>query len=187
MSKQMVLDVVQQAAVMFFNNLTPEVYAVGGCVRDVFLGVESKDTDLVVVGVTPQQMTDMGFIATGPSAPVFRHPALRDANGKSVEVALARGERKNGLGHNGFEFFLSDNLHDDLARRDFTVNAMAFSSNGMLVDPFHGLHDLHSRVLRHVGPEFSEDPLRVYRAARFAAKLGFTVAPSTMELMRTFG
>ncbi len=184
MNKLKVMRVLSEAVRLFPENA--DVFAVGGCVRDCFLGVEPKDVDLVVVGMTPSGMEALSFSPTGLSAPVFRSNRLKDTNGNRVEVALARGEKKNGLGHNGFDFFLSDNLQDDLLRRDFTVNAMAFASNGFLVDPFNGLQDLQNKVLRHVGPAFSEDPLRVYRAARFAAKLGFTVAPETMLLMRTF-
>jgi tRNA nucleotidyltransferase (CCA-adding enzyme) len=156
------------------------VYRVGGAVRDELIGRTSADHDFVVVGATPEIMLASGFRPVGRDFPVFLHPDTRD------EYALARTERKHGRGYRGFEFFASPDvtLEEDLARRDLTVNAMARGQDGVLIDPFGGRADLAARVLRHVSPAFSEDPLRVLRVARFAARLGFDVAPQTEALMR---
>ncbi|TCZ80266.1 multifunctional CCA addition/repair protein [Lysobacter sp. N42] len=164
------------------------VYLVGGAVRDPLLGLPAGDRDFVVVGATPQAMLDAGFRAVGRDFPVFLHPATGE------EYALARTERKSGRGYRGFvvDADPSVTLEEDLARRDFTINAIAreVRADGSLgdpVDPLGGVRDLEARVLRHVGPAFVEDPLRVLRAARFMARLapmGFAVAPETMDLMR---
>ena len=156
------------------------VYRVGGAVRDELIGRPSADHDFVVVGATPEIMLASGFRPVGRDFPVFLHPDTHD------EYALARTERKHGRGYRGFEFFASPDvtLEEDLARRDLTVNAMARGQDGALIDPFGGRADLAARVLRHVSPAFSEDPLRVLRVARFAARLGFDVAPQTEALMR---
>ena len=160
-----------------------ETYLVGGAVRDELLGLPPGDRDWVVVGATPQQMLDAGFRPVGRDFPVFLHPETGE------EHALARTERKSGRGHRGFvvDAAPSVTLEEDLLRRDFTINAIARGGDGTLVDPHGGLDDIRDRVLRHVGPAFTEDPLRVLRAARFMARfapLGFRVAPETMALMR---
>lgn len=164
------------------------VYLVGGAVRDPLLGLPPGDRDFVVVGSTPQAMLDAGYRPVGRDFPVFLHPATGE------EYALARTERKAGRGYRGFvvDADPSVTLEQDLARRDFTINAIAreVRADGTLgehVDPLGGIADLERRVLRHVGPAFVEDPLRVLRAARFMARLapmGFSVAPETMALMR---
>lgn len=154
-------------------------YLVGGAVRDRFLGRNSVDNDYVIVGVTPQEMTDLGFKAVGAAFPVFLHPKTGE------EYALARRERKVGPGHTGFsvEFDPSVTLVEDLARRDLSINAMALDlETHELIDPYNGLADLKANVLRHVGSAFIEDPLRVVRLARFAARYAFTIAPDTREL-----
>jgi len=158
-------------------------YLVGGAVRDRLLGLEPGDRDWVVVGTTPQAMLDQGFKPVGRDFPVFLHPHTGE------EYALARTERKNGRGYRGFvvDTDPSVTLEEDLQRRDFTLNAIAQDPHGALVDPYGGVDDIHARVLRHVGPAFVEDPLRVLRAARFMARfapLGFRIAPETMALMR---
>lgn len=160
-----------------------ETYLVGGAVRDELLGLPPGDRDWVVVGATPQQMLQAGFRAVGRDFPVFLHPETGE------EYALARTERKTAPGHRGFVVHAdpSVTLEQDLERRDFTINAIAQDAQGRLVDPFGGARDIEARVLRHVGPAFVEDPLRVLRAARFMARLaplGFTVAPETVALMR---
>lgn len=164
------------------------VYLVGGAVRDPLLGLPPGDRDFVVVGQTPQAMLDSGFKPVGRDFPVFLHPDTGE------EYALARTERKSGRGYRGFvvDADPSVTLEQDLERRDFTINAIARElrddgSFGDIVDPLDGVGDLQRRVLRHVGPAFVEDPLRVLRAARFMARLapmGFTVAPETLDLMR---
>ncbi|ALM51620.1 CCA tRNA nucleotidyltransferase [Halomonas huangheensis] len=159
-----------------------EVYRVGGAVRDELLGWPVKDTDWVVVGATPQDMQRRGFRPVGRDFPVFLHPQSQE------EYALARTERKSGHGYTGFIVHASPEvtLEEDLARRDLTINAMARSADGRLIDPFDGLADLEARLLRHVSPAFIEDPLRVLRTARFVARysgLGFRVAADTRELM----
>ena len=160
-----------------------ETYLVGGAVRDRLLGLPPGDRDFVVVGATPDEMRARGFRAVGRDFPVFLHPQTGE------EYALARTERKSGRGYRGFvvDADPSVTLEQDLARRDFTINAIAEDADGRLVDPFGGARDLDARVLRHVGPAFVEDPLRVLRAARFLARfapLGFTLAPETAALMR---
>src|SRR4249919_2717642 len=159
-----------------------KTYLVGGAVRDRLLGIAVQDRDHVVVGATPEQMQRAGFRPIGKDFPVFLHPRSNE------EYALARTERKSGRGYRGFVVDADPavTLEQDLARRDFTINAIAQDDDGRLVDPFGGARDIQARILRHVGPAFAEDPLRVLRAARFMARfasLGFTVAPETMDLM----
>ena len=156
------------------------IYRVGGSVRDEILGRAVADHDYVVVGATPELMLASGFRPVGRDFPVFLHPETQE------EYALARTERKQGTGHRGFAFFASPEvtLEDDLLRRDLTINAMARDDRGALIDPHGGARDLAAGVLRHVSPAFAEDPLRVLRVARFAARLGFAIAPETMRLMR---
>ena len=156
------------------------IYEVGGVVRDELLGRPIADRDFVVVGVTPETMLASGFRPVGRDFPVFLHPDTHE------EYALARTERKHGRGYRGFEFFASPEvtLEEDLARRDLTINAMARGEDGTLVDPHGGQADLAAGLLRHVSEAFVEDPLRVLRVARFAARLGFAVAPETEALMR---
>ena len=156
-------------------------YVVGGAVRDALLGREVHDCDWVVVGATPQQMLDAGFRAVGRDFPVFLHPRSH------AEYALARTERKTAPGYRGFAVHAAPGvtLEQDLQRRDLTINAMAQGADGRLVDPFGGRDDLRRRVLRHVSPAFAEDPVRILRLARFAARFGdFTVADETRQLMR---
>ena len=160
-----------------------DIYLVGGAVRDRLLGLPTKDNDWLVVGATAQQMLDLGYTQVGLDFPVFLHPQTKE------EHALARTERKTAPGYTGFVFDANEKvtLEEDLARRDLTINAIAQAEDGTLIDPFDGQGDIERRVLRHVSPAFCEDPLRVLRAARFAARLaplGFTVAPETNELMR---
>ncbi|MCL1635777.1 multifunctional CCA addition/repair protein [Luteimonas sp. SX5] len=160
-----------------------KTYLVGGAVRDRLLGLPPGDRDHVVVGQTPEAMLAAGFKPVGRDFPVFLHPRTGE------EYALARTERKSGRGYRGFvvDSDPSVTLEEDLGRRDFTINAIAEDEGGHLVDPYGGARDLQARVLRHVGPAFVEDPLRVLRAARFMARfapLGFEVAPETMALMR---
>ncbi len=165
--------------------MSMRTYLVGGAVRDVLLGLAPGDRDFVVVGATPGAMLEAGFRQVGRDFPVFLHPDTGE------EHALARTERKSGRGHTGFVVHAAPDvtLEEDLARRDFTLNAIARDeASGELVDPFDGVGDIERKVLRHVGPAFAEDPLRVLRAARFMARfapLGFTVAPETMALMRS--
>ncbi|WP_058836281.1 multifunctional CCA addition/repair protein [Luteimonas abyssi] len=161
-----------------------KTYLVGGAVRDRLLGLAPGDRDHVVVGTTPEAMEAAGFRPVGRDFPVFLHPETQE------EHALARTERKSGRGYRGFVVHAdpSVTLEQDLERRDFTINAIAEDADGRLVDPFGGARDLDARVLRHVGPAFVEDPLRVLRAARFMARLaplGFRVADETRALMRT--
>ncbi|MCC7039418.1 MAG: multifunctional CCA addition/repair protein [Burkholderiales bacterium] len=158
-----------------------EIYRVGGSVRDELLGRAVIDRDFVVVGATPEMMMASGFRPVGRDFPVFLHPETHE------EYALARTERKHGEGYRGFQFFASPDvtLAEDLARRDLTINAMARSESGVLIDPFGGVADLAAGVLRHVSPAFAEDPLRVLRVARFAARFDFAVAPATEALMRS--
>ena len=158
------------------------VYLVGGAVRDDLLGIPPLEKDWVVVGSTPEALIGKGYQQVGASFPVFLHPSTGD------EYALARTERKQGHGYHGFsvDFHPGVSLEQDLARRDLTINAMARDRDGHLVDPYGGRADLEARLLRHVSPAFSEDPLRVLRVARFAARfapLGFTVHESTLQLM----
>jgi len=157
-----------------------KVYRVGGSVRDELLGRSVVDRDWVVIGATPEIMTASGYKPVGRDFPVFLHRETGE------EYALARTERKHGRGYRGFEFFASPDvsLAEDLARRDLTINAMARDEHGTLIDPFGGEADLRAGVLRHVSPAFVEDPLRVLRVARFAARFGFAVAPETARLMK---
>ena len=157
-----------------------KVYRVGGSVRDELLGRPVTDRDWVVVGATPEELQAAGFKPVGRDFPVFLHPRTRE------EYALARTERKSGRGYHGFVFHTSPDvtLEQDLERRDLTINAMARAEDGTLVDPFDGAADIERRMLRHVSPAFAEDPLRVLRVARFAARLDFGVAPETEALMR---
>ena len=164
-----------------------KVFKVGGAVRDALLGLPVNDTDWVVVGATPEQMSARGFVPVGRDFPVFLHPQTHE------EYALARTERKNGMGYRGFVVHTAADvtLEEDLARRDLTINSIAapadWTGNGDLedlVDPYHGQQDLKNRVLRHVTDAFREDPVRILRLARFAARFtDFSVAPETMELM----
>jgi len=158
-----------------------KTYLVGGAVRDRLLGRSVGDRDWVVVGATPQAMVDAGFRPVGKDFPVFLHPDTGE------EHALARTERKSGHGYHGFTFHTSPEvtLEDDLVRRDLTVNAMAEDADGRVIDPCGGQRDLAARVLRHVSPAFAEDPVRILRLARFAARFhDFSVAPETLQLMR---
>jgi tRNA nucleotidyltransferase (CCA-adding enzyme) len=160
-----------------------ETYLVGGAVRDRLLGLPVRERDWVVVGASPQDMLDQGFKQVGKDFPVFLHPETKD------EYALARTERKTGHGYRGFAFHTSTDvtLEQDLRRRDLTINAIAETADGTLIDPYHGQQDLHAGLLRHVSPAFAEDPVRILRVARFAAqfgKWGFKVAHSTKTLMR---
>jgi tRNA nucleotidyltransferase (CCA-adding enzyme) len=159
-----------------------DTYLVGGAVRDALLGRPVSERDYVVVGSTPAQMLAAGFKPVGSDFPVFLHPLTHD------EYALARTERKSGQGYAGFTFYTSPDLtlEEDLIRRDLTINAMAQAPDGSLIDPYGGQQDLADRLLRHVSPAFAEDPLRVLRVARFAARyapLGFHIAPDTLQLM----
>jgi tRNA nucleotidyltransferase (CCA-adding enzyme) len=158
-----------------------QVYCVGGAVRDELLGLHVQDRDFVVVGSTPAEMESAGYKPVGKDFPVFLHPNTRD------EYALARTERKTAKGYKGFQVHADPDvtLEQDLARRDLTINAIARDESGNLIDPYSGIQDLKDKVLRHVSPAFSEDPVRILRASRFAARfLDFEVAPLTMDLMR---
>lgn len=164
-------------------NLPFRTYLVGGAVRDRLLGLPVQDRDYVVVGATPEDLLDAGFKRVGADFPVFLHPQTGE------EYALARTERKTGRGYHGFAVSFSPNvtLEEDLQRRDLTINAMAETPDGTVIDPFGGQADLAARRLRHVSPAFVEDPVRILRVARFAARfhrLGFVVAPETLALMR---
>lgn len=155
------------------------IFCVGGAVRDALLGEPDADRDYVVVGATVDQMLAAGFTPVGKDFPVFLHPNHHD------EYALARTERKSGSGYKGFVFNTSPEvtLEEDLSRRDLTINAMAVDPTGNLIDPFHGRADLESKIFRHVGPAFSEDPVRLLRLARFAARWPtFSIAPETLGL-----
>lgn len=160
-----------------------QIYKVGGAVRDRLLGRPISEVDWVVVGASAEQMLELGYHPVGADFPVFLHPQTGE------EYALARTERKSGRGYGGFTFHASPDvtLEQDLIRRDLTVNAMAEDDQGNLIDPYNGQQDLEARILRHVSPAFAEDPLRVLRVARFAARyapLGFSVATETLMLMR---
>ena len=158
-----------------------QIFTVGGAVRDELLGLPVQDRDYVVVGGSPQEMLALGFKPVGKDFPVFLHPQTH------AEYALARTERKAGHGYKGFTFPASPevSLEEDLARRDLTINAIARAEDGTLTDPFNGQVDLQARVLRHVGPAFVEDPVRILRVARFAARFTeFSIAPETLALMR---
>jgi len=169
-----------------------QIYLVGGAVRDALLGLPVTDRDWVVVGATPQTMLDRGFVPVGKDFPVFLHPQTHE------EYALARTERKTAPGYHGFDIHAAPDvtLEDDLARRDITINAIAAppywtmatgqkDTESGLIDPFHGQQDLANKLFRHVSPAFAEDPVRILRVARFAARFAdFTVAPETLALMR---
>jgi tRNA nucleotidyltransferase (CCA-adding enzyme) len=157
------------------------IYCVGGAIRDELLGLPVQDRDWVVVGGTPEDMLARGYTPVGRDFPVFLHPRTHE------EYALARTERKTAPGYAGFVFHAAADvtLEEDLARRDLTINAMARGEDGALVDPYGGRADLEKKILRHVSPAFAEDPVRILRLARFAARFAdFTIAPETMELMR---
>ncbi|MDP4984076.1 tRNA nucleotidyltransferase [Pseudoalteromonas tunicata] len=160
-----------------------QIYLVGGAVRDTLLGRPVLERDFVVVGATAEQMLSQGYTQVGKDFPVFLHPKTKE------EYALARTERKQGQGYTGFicDFNPNVTLEEDLIRRDLTVNAIAQAPDGQLIDPYNGQDDLNNRILRHVSGAFAEDPLRILRVARFAARyhyLGFTVAPETITLMQ---
>lgn len=156
------------------------IYAVGGAVRDELLGLPVSDRDYVVVGATPEEMVRRGFRPVGRDFPVFLHPETHE------EYALARTERKTARGYKGFQVFSAPEvkLEEDLARRDLTINAIARDESGRIIDPYGGAADLKAGILRHVSPAFVEDPVRVLRVARFAARFGFSIAPETLDLMR---
>ncbi|WP_348700194.1 multifunctional CCA addition/repair protein [Duganella fentianensis] len=158
-----------------------QIYVVGGAVRDRLLGLDVQDHDHVVVGATPEDMLAQGFRPVGKDFPVFLHPKTQE------EYALARTERKTAPGYKGFVFHTSPDvtLEEDLIRRDLTINAIARAEDGTLTDPYGGVRDLEQRIFRHVSPAFEEDPVRILRLARFAARFAdFTIAPETMELMQ---
>ena len=160
-----------------------EIYLVGGAVRDKLLNLPSRDNDWVVTGATPQQMTELGYKPVGKDFPVFLHPQTKE------EYALARTERKSGHGYHGFTFHTSTEvtLEEDLARRDLTINAIAEDSKGNIIDPYGGQRDLEKGILRHVSDAFVEDPVRLLRIARYAAryaKLGFVIAEETQQLLK---
>ena len=158
-----------------------KAFVVGGAVRDGLLGEPVNDRDWVVTGASPQDMLDAGYLPVGKDFPVFLHPDTHE------EYALARTERKTGPGYRGFEVHAAPDvtLEDDLRRRDLTINAIAQQADGTLVDPYHGQRDLQAKVLRHVSEAFTEDPVRILRLARFAARWPeFTVAPETDALMK---
>lgn len=157
------------------------IYCVGGAVRDELLGLPIQDRDFVVVGATPEAMVKLGYMPVGKDFPVFLHPDTHE------EYALARTERKTAKGYKGFQVHAAPDvtLDQDLARRDLTINAIAKSTNGDIIDPFHGQRDIQDKVLRHVSAAFVEDPVRILRLARFAARFTeFSVADETMQLMR---
>ncbi len=158
-----------------------KIYCVGGAVRDGLLGLPVQDRDWVVVGSTPEAMLAQGFQPVGKDFPVFLHPQTHE------EYALARTERKTAPGYAGFTFHTAPDvtLEQDLSRRDFTVNAMALDTDGTLIDPYGGRADLAAGLLRHVSPAFAEDPVRILRGARFAARFGFSFAQETLALMRS--
>ena len=158
-----------------------QIYMVGGAVRDTLLGLPVSDHDWVVVGATPQELVDLGYLPVGRDFPVFLHPQTKE------EYALARTERKTARGYRGFVVHSESSvtLEEDLARRDLTINAMARDESGRIIDPFGGQADLQQRVFRHVTDSFREDPVRILRVARLSARFAdFTVAPETLELMR---
>lgn len=160
-----------------------QVYLVGGAVRDEQLGIPHRERDWCVVGATPEELLAQGYRQVGKDFPVFLHPVSGE------EFALARTERKTAPGYHGFVVDCSPDvsIEDDLLRRDLTINAIAKDASGDLIDPCNGIHDIENRVLRHVSDAFAEDPVRILRVARFAARfnhLGFTIAPETMQLMR---
>jgi tRNA nucleotidyltransferase (CCA-adding enzyme) len=160
-----------------------QVYLVGGAVRDEQLGLPVKERDWCVVGATPDELVDQGYKQVGKDFPVFLHPETNE------EYALARTERKTAPGYHGFDFDTSPavTIEDDLSRRDLTINALARDDAGHVIDPFGGVDDLNHRLLRHVSDAFMEDPVRILRVAKFAARfadLGFRIAPETRDLMR---
>ena len=157
-----------------------KIYTVGGAVRDELLGLPVVDRDYVVIGATPEQMIALGYKPVGKDFPVFLHPQTH------AEYALARTERKTARGYHGFAFHAAPDvtLEQDLARRDLTINAIAKDELGNLIDPYHGAADLKAGLLRHVSPAFAEDPVRILRLARFAARFGFVIADETLHLMR---
>ena len=157
-----------------------KVYVVGGAVRDELLGLPVKDRDHVVVGASAEEMERLGYKPVGRDFPVFLHPQTHE------EYALARTERKSGRGYKGFTVHAAPDvtLEEDLRRRDLTINAIARDEDGALIDPFGGRQDLERRLLRHVSPAFAEDPVRILRVARFAARFGFEVHAETLDLMR---
>src|SRR6185437_11831 len=161
-----------------------EVYLVGGAVRDRLLGLPIRERDWVVVGARPQELESAGYVSVGKEFPVFLHPETRE------EYALARLERKVAPGYRGFttQFSPDVTLEEDLRRRDLTINAMAQTAAGEIIDPYGGQRDLQARLLRHVSDAFTEDPVRILRVARFAARFaerGFAVSPDTLALLRT--
>lgn len=163
------------------NTPTMRTFLVGGAVRDELLGIPIQDRDYVVVGSSIDEMQALGFKAVGKDFPVFLHPETHD------EYALARTERKISKGYKGFSIDASPKvtLEEDLSRRDFTMNAIAKSADGALIDPFGGIDDINHKIIRHVSPAFAEDPVRILRAARFAARFAdFSLAPETMTLMQ---
>ena len=165
------------------SEVSIQTYLVGGAVRDQLLGLPVKDRDYVVVGATPEDMLQAGYLPVGKDFPVFLHPQSKE------EYALARTERKTAVGYHGFSFNTATDvtLEDDLARRDLTINAMAMDQHGQLIDPYGGQQDLANKQLRHVSGAFAEDPVRVLRVARFMSRLahlGFTVHPDTNQLMQ---
>ena len=157
-----------------------QIYKVGGWVRDYLLGITPSDCDYVVVGSSTDEMISLGFKPVGRDFPVFLHPVSHE------EYALARTERKTSVGYHGFEFYAKPDvsLIDDLSRRDLTINAIALDDKGLIIDPFNGREDIDNKLIHHVSDSFCEDPLRILRAARFCAQLNFTIAVSTMRLMR---
>lgn len=157
-----------------------EIYSVGGAVRDELLGLPVNDHDWVVVGSTPEEMVARGYKPVGKDFPVFLHPHEHE------EYALARTERKTAPGYRGFTIHAAPDvtLEQDLLRRDFTINAIARDRDGKFIDPYNGIADLRAGILRHVSSAFSEDPVRILRAARFVARFGFSIAPETLSLMR---
>ena len=158
-----------------------KIYTVGGAVRDELLGLPVQDRDYVVVGATPEDMIAAGFRPVGRDFPVFLHPQTHE------EYALARTERKSGRGYKGFTIYAAPDvtLEQDLERRDLTINAIARDESGRLIDPFGGARDLQEGVLRHVSDAFHDDPVRILRVARFAARFGFRIDEKTMALMKS--
>lgn len=155
-----------------------KVYQVGGCVRDLLMGLNPKDIDFVVVGSTEEEMTSLGYEQVGKDFPVFLHPQTGD------EYALARKERKTGAGYNGFSVEIENvSLEDDLFRRDLTINAMAMDDKGKIIDPYHGQDDLKNGILKHVSKHFAEDPVRILRIARFSARYDFKIHKETLSMM----
>ncbi len=179
-SDLLVDDCLERSVLELSPRSSVKIYQVGGSVRDELLGLPVKDRDFVVVGSSPEEMIRAGFRPVGRDFPVFLHPETHE------EYALARTERKSGRGHQGFVFHADPEvtLDEDLQRRDLTINAIARDASGALIDPYGGRRDLELRMLRHVSPAFGEDPLRVLRVARFAARFGFAIAEETMAMMR---